>query len=321
MNQPVPDATEHSHQSLIEIMKADAARQEPLTSVIGAMLEETVLRNDLKQKQSSLPAFTGRRPPLSASAFVARIAKYSGASPCCYAIGLIYLERMKKRDTGLYLNSTNFQRLFLVSTMTAAKFLDDFYYSNKHWAQIGGITTQEINRLELEFLFRMGFSLHMQREEYDWYAEELLSRVDCTPPPVAAELQERESIHDSRQPSKPVAGPVSSSTVVSNAGAVHVAGRSSAEDIDAFMSTHSTPKSSSSHMHDGVHAKQVAGQHMNMPVVPVGPTAPGPHPAEMLPRTSFDGMAPAGMMVHPGSSMPMAVPGYHGAPGQPWVYF
>jgi hypothetical protein len=72
MNQPVPDATEHSHQSLIEIMKADAARQEPLTSVIGAMLEETVLRNDLKQKQSSLPAFTGRRPPLSASAFVAR---------------------------------------------------------------------------------------------------------------------------------------------------------------------------------------------------------------------------------------------------------
>ena len=73
MSQPVPDATEHSHQALTEMMKADAARQEPLTSVIGAMLEETVLRNDLKQKQSSLAAFTGRRPPLSASAFVARL--------------------------------------------------------------------------------------------------------------------------------------------------------------------------------------------------------------------------------------------------------
>ena len=72
MTQPVPDATEHTHEALIELMKADAARQEPLTQVIGAMLEETVIRNDMKQKQSSLPSFTGRRPPLSASAFVAR---------------------------------------------------------------------------------------------------------------------------------------------------------------------------------------------------------------------------------------------------------
>ena len=68
----VPDATEHSHRALMELMIADAARQEPLISVIGSMLEETVVRNDAKQKQSSLPSFTGRRPPLSASAFVAR---------------------------------------------------------------------------------------------------------------------------------------------------------------------------------------------------------------------------------------------------------
>ena len=213
------------------------------------------------------------------------------------------------------MNSTNFQRLFLVSTMTAAKFLDDFYYSNKHWAQIGGITTQEINRLELEFLFRMGFSLHMQREEYDWYAEELLSRVDCTPaPPIAVESEA--NAHDNRQ-SKPVTGPISTTTPIP---AGHVAGRSSSsDDIDAFLSTHTTPKSSSNHMHD-VHAKQIAGQHMNMPVAPVGPTAPGSHP----PGGGYEGMGGSGMMVHPavGATMPMAVPGYHApAPGQPWVYF
>ncbi|EKX32551.1 hypothetical protein GUITHDRAFT_82190 [Guillardia theta CCMP2712] len=158
-------------------MKKDAARQEPLVAVIAHMLEETVVRNEQLQKKSSLPSFTGRRPPLTASAFVNRVAKYSGASPCCFAVGLIYLERMKKRDPGVCLTTTNFQRLFLVAVMTAAKFLDDFYYSNKHWAEVGGMTTVEINKLELEFLFRMGFSLHMQREEYDWYAEELHSRA------------------------------------------------------------------------------------------------------------------------------------------------
>jgi hypothetical protein len=103
------------------------------------------------------------------------VAKYSGASPCCFAVGLIYLERMKKRDPGVCLTLTNFQRLFLVSVMTAAKYLDDFYYSNKHWAEVGGITTQEINKLELEFLFRMGFNLHMQREEYDWCAPQIVT--------------------------------------------------------------------------------------------------------------------------------------------------
>ena len=227
---------------------------------------------------------------------------------------------MKKRDTGLYLNSTNFQRLFLVSTMTAAKFLDDFYYSNKHWAQIGGITTQEINRLELEFLFRMGFSLHMQREEYDWYAEELLSRVDCTPAAPISDAQDSENRPVSKPPA---AGPSSVNAPTNGSGA----GKNpSAEDMDTFLSTHTTPKSSSSHMHDPVHGKQVPAHHMNMPVVPVGPTAPGSlapvHPGEIHARVAYEAHIGAGAIVHPtvGSAMPMAVPVYHNGPTQPWGY-
>jgi len=263
------------------------------------------------------------------SFFLRRIAKYSGASPCCYAIGLIYLERMKKRDTGLYLNSTNFQRLFLVSTMTAAKFLDDFYYSNKHWAQIGGITTQEINRLELEFLFRMGFSLHMQREEYDWYAEELLSRVDCT---STRDCHDKENgVQDNRQAAGAAGGQVAVN-VQAGAGPMHVAGRSSnpsPEDPDAFLSTHTTPKSSASQMHE---PKQQAGvQQMGMSVLPPGPAPPMPHipghAVEMHARVAYPvhgsvgAVQPGPGMVHPavGAAMPMA---YHagGLAQAPLVY-
>jgi hypothetical protein len=53
--------------------------------------------------------------------------------------------------------------------MEAAKFLDDFYFSNKHWAEVGGISTEEINSLELEFLFLLEFDVNVQRDEYDWY--------------------------------------------------------------------------------------------------------------------------------------------------------
>ena len=80
-----------------------------------------------------LAMFEGSRPSISPSAYIKRIVKYGGLSPCCFVIGLIYLERFKRRDPSVCLTSRSFQRLILVATMLAAKFLDDFYYSNKHW--------------------------------------------------------------------------------------------------------------------------------------------------------------------------------------------
>jgi len=251
----VPDASLVSHEGLIVLMKKDAERQEPLVSVISTMLEETVMRNEQNQKKSTLPSFLGKRPPLSASAFVTRVAKYSGASPCCFAVGLIYLERMKKRDPGVCLTPTNFQRLFLISVMTAAKFLDDFYYSNKHWAEVGGLTTQEVNKLELEFLFRMGFSLHMQREEYDWYAEELHSRVQqevkSTAVPATPSTADA---NPSAQPLHPVDAAMASKGVPATGKPVPpVRGP---EDLESFLSASTTPSSSIAHIQ---HLAAVAG--------------------------------------------------------------
>jgi hypothetical protein len=74
----VPDPNQVSHRQLIDLMKADAARQEPLVAVIATMLEETITRNELNQKKSTLPAFQGRRPPLTASAFVTRLVVLPG---------------------------------------------------------------------------------------------------------------------------------------------------------------------------------------------------------------------------------------------------
>jgi hypothetical protein len=154
---------------LIDAMKADAKNQDELISVIAKSLEDTVKRNDELGRVTEMTAFEGDKAPITPSEYCRRIMKYGGASPCCLAIGLIYLERLKRRINSVCLTSNNFQRLFLVSTMVAAKFLDDFYYSNKHWAEVGGIPNAELNNLETEFLFRLSFSLYITREEYDAY--------------------------------------------------------------------------------------------------------------------------------------------------------
>ena len=154
---------------LVQAMKLDAQKQDQLVEVISCVLDCTVARNDSNGRKSDLVAFEGSHAPIAASAYVRRINRYGGCSPCCFAVGLMYLERLKRRNHSVCLNSCNFQRLYLVAVMIAAKFLDDFYYSNKHWAEVGGISLQELNCLELEFLFRMGFGLNITREDYESY--------------------------------------------------------------------------------------------------------------------------------------------------------
>jgi hypothetical protein len=156
-------------QEQIAAMKADAAQQEHLVKLVSELLEETVARNDSMGRSTTLAAFEGEKAPVTAASYVRRIAKYGGCSACCFAVGLIYLKRLKRREPSVCLTSCNFQRLFLVAVMMGAKFLDDSYYSNKHWAEVGGMSTAELNCLELEFLFRLGFSLSLTREEYDSY--------------------------------------------------------------------------------------------------------------------------------------------------------
>eukprot|EP00960_Hanusia_phi_P076471 768564-Hanusia_phi.AAC.10 len=158
-----------SMRQLVDAMKCDAQKQEQLLDVIACVLDCTVARNDSNGRKTDMAAFEGSYAPIAASAYVRRINRYGGCSACCFAVGLMYLERLKRRNHTVCLNSCNFQRLYLVAVMTAAKFLDDFYYSNKHWAEVGGISLQELNLLELEFLFRMGFCLNITREDYESY--------------------------------------------------------------------------------------------------------------------------------------------------------
>ncbi len=79
-------------------------------------------------------SFHGRHPGYKPSALVERISKYSRGSPCCCVAALIYLERFQRRCPAVVLTSTSFQRLLLVASMTANKYLEDnFFCHNRSW--------------------------------------------------------------------------------------------------------------------------------------------------------------------------------------------
>ncbi len=61
------------------------------------------------------------------------MSKYSRASPCCFAIAVIYLARFNARHPSLELTSRTVQRLLLVATMLATKFYEDNFFLNSTW--------------------------------------------------------------------------------------------------------------------------------------------------------------------------------------------
>ena len=61
----------------------------------------------------------------------------------------------------------------------AAKTFDDQFYTNAHYAKVGGIPVEELNCLELEFLFNINFSLYVSCEDYQRYHEEIFLHANC----------------------------------------------------------------------------------------------------------------------------------------------
>lgn len=155
---------------LTQAMKDDAAAQDYVVEILGTILDKTIQCNDQQGRNSGLVVFDGDIAcPVSPSAYLKRIIKYGQCSPCCLVIGIIYLQRLKRRTPSLCLTSYNIQRLLVTSMMVASKFFDDFYQSNEHWAQIGNLGLKELNKLELTLLFEIKFDLSVSREDYQQY--------------------------------------------------------------------------------------------------------------------------------------------------------
>ncbi|WCJ21532.1 Cyclin family protein [Euphorbia peplus] len=76
-------------------------------------------------------------------------------------------------NTDIPLTSLNVHRLLITSVMVAAKFIDDAFFNNAYYAKVGGISTAELNRLEMKFLFSIDFKLHVNVNTFGRYCSQL----------------------------------------------------------------------------------------------------------------------------------------------------
>jgi hypothetical protein len=107
-------------------------------------------------------------PAVSLVQYLSRIHTYAKCSDSCFVVALIYIDRIIAMHS-FRVTALNVHRIFLASILLSAKFLDDIYYNNSFYAKLGGISLQELNALELEFLRLTRFDLNVSEEQYGAY--------------------------------------------------------------------------------------------------------------------------------------------------------
>jgi hypothetical protein len=121
-----------------------------------------------------------------------RIHKYASCSNECFILALIYIDRLIQSNNFL-LTELNAHRVVITAVLLAAKFFDDAYYNNAYYAKVGGVLVSEMNGLEVDFLFRINFTLHVTPEVFAKYRGELVAQSQTVAalvqPPVPTMMQ------------------------------------------------------------------------------------------------------------------------------------
>jgi len=102
---------------------------------------------------------------------------------------MIYIDRISNMNQNVDLNGKTIHKLFLTSVVVAAKFHDDEFYCNSFYSRVGGLSLQEMNYMEKEFLNGIQYNLYIGTEIYELYSEKMkdygiqihLQKAFCSP--------------------------------------------------------------------------------------------------------------------------------------------
>eukprot|EP00271_Cylindrocystis_brebissonii_P016282 TRINITY_DN3965_c0_g1_i3.p1 TRINITY_DN3965_c0_g1~~TRINITY_DN3965_c0_g1_i3.p1 ORF type:complete len:338 (-),score=42.16 TRINITY_DN3965_c0_g1_i3:669-1682(-) len=213
LSAPSDAQREASHmRSYYALLEPDSPEDLPdVLSVLSSLLEKAVLHNEsrLSGSRGKLTVFHGERAPsISLWDYLARIFKYANCTPTCFMAAYLYLNRLVVRNPDYVITSQNVHRILITAVMVAAKFLDDSYFNNAFYAKVGGVTTAEMNRLELEFLFKISFDLHISTSVFNELFSDFLEArrwlVAQRPvaQPMRAEHDDQAALRDGHQPTQ-----------------------------------------------------------------------------------------------------------------------
>lgn len=132
----------------------------PRPSVIGANSQPLAVQHGAIARKF----YSKSPPPIGIPAYLERLHKFCPSSAAVYLAASLYLHRLAVEERAVAVTARNAHRLALAGLRVAAKALEDLSHPHARMAKVGGVTPEELARLEINFCFLTGFELVVSRE-------------------------------------------------------------------------------------------------------------------------------------------------------------
>lgn len=130
--------------------------------------------------------YISRLPPISLEDYINRIFKNIKMNISSLIISIIYIDRFCELN-GYILSLKNIHRIFLTACLLSIKFNEDVNLNTKYYANVAGITVQDLNNLEFFLIVNLEFSLFVESDIYQKYFEYFCKYQNTENKPIEAE--------------------------------------------------------------------------------------------------------------------------------------
>ncbi|KAK9366420.1 cyclin-domain-containing protein [Lipomyces kononenkoae] len=118
-------------------------------------------------------------PGIDIEKYLLRIHQYCPISTAVYLATSLYIYRLCIVNQVIPLTPLNVHRLVIAALRVASKSLEDINHLQKRFAKVGGLSEQELCRLEIGFLFLMDFDLKLEVDVLEQQAGILMALEKC----------------------------------------------------------------------------------------------------------------------------------------------
>ena len=132
---------------------------------------QSIMKNNKKMKKKpskdvNEPFYSKSVPDLSLKKFIKRIIRYTEAENNTLLIAYLYIMKLIKKEN-FVLSLNNVYRLLLGSVVLAKKTIEDLFYNNAYYCDIGAMPVNELNKIELSLFVRIDYEVNIKKEELD----------------------------------------------------------------------------------------------------------------------------------------------------------
>jgi hypothetical protein len=173
----------------------DVDEQQHLGAV-SCVLDNIVKKNDARRLHENCSFSSTRVPDLSIHDYVHRLSKYFKCSSTMFVLVLMYIDEViaaaKTQGENIVICSQTVHRLIITTLVVAVKYFEDSHYSNRFYAEVGGISLQELNKLETAFLLFLKWDVDVDVVRHNSYSAQIQSH--CTHCSSCGRLDELNSL-------------------------------------------------------------------------------------------------------------------------------